>query len=622
MDTSKPSVLYFIEAHPIRNSFTEHFHIAKTLGPILGRFAFSQKIDLRIFANQYVAKNIRDNIPKISRYLVEPNEQESRAIESEFGWWNKERIDRWVDMINGIGEPAELYCSILERLHSDKPIDVVMLWSENGGVRRFSKKHGVPTLHGELGPTRPPFLETFYFDSAGTNGNAALRFQAEMEFTENYQDKKLRSNQDGALTYHSWILPSERISTSNDMSLSPIDLPLSFNPRLHNEQPKKPYVFVAMQLADDLNTLLHSPYHSLREFLDDAIKRVTDNGFHAIIKGHPAAAVRPFNLRSEVEAIRHIQDKYKNITILDRNASIYESLYTLANARYSISINSSMSFESLLLGVPTVILGDAVFDAGRKLQDHITMKPANVRVDFSSEIDSLVSTYLSKFFVPKDCLLNTDYLLNLLAQTLHKNKPSSKLRMSDWYLLGGKAQESNNDHQTHEVGSLCVGAFLFEGEIQIEVSNGGEELILSDCDTSLRIDAASSGKFIGYIDDVTVSDESLFVSGWCLETKTMKRPIAVIAICGNTVVQESKEAIERHDVRQAFPLAGEDALFAGFSFRVPILDGGAGLDGLLLIAEDLSYNLISTIHTACQIGSYPEPRIWHTWLSFFRRIHL
>ncbi|MFV1878763.1 GT99 family glycosyltransferase N-terminal domain-containing protein [Nioella sp.] len=619
MDTSKPKVLYFIEAHPIRNSFTEHLNIAKTLGPVLSQFAACQKIDLRIFANQYLANNLREYLPGISRYLIEPNDQEARAIENEFGWWNQERINRWVDMINGIGEPVELYCSILERLHAEEPIDVVVLWSENGGVRKFSEKHGVPTLHGELGPTRPPFLETFYFDSAGTNGNASSRFFAAKEFTKNYQSQKTNSTASEALSVQSWLIPSERILTSDETSLSLSDLPMYFDPLLHHELPATPYVFVAMQLADDLNTLLHSPYRTQRDFLDDAIKLISENGYHTVVKGHPGAPWRPSNLRSEVEAIKYIEDRYDNITIMDRDASIYRTLYTLSNARYSMSINSSLSFESLLLGVPTIILGDAVFDADRKLQDRIKMKPADVRVDFSSEIDALTSTYLNDVFVPKDVLLETNYLLNLIIRTLKPHASRSSFCMRDWYIFDMENPEVINKHRLYEVNGICIGRTFFKGKVRITRADR-EKITLSDGDTSLDIDAASPDTLIGYIDHVTVSENTTIVSGWCLEKESMKRPIAILAIYRDFVVQESQGPFERHDVCQAFPLAGEDALFSGFKFQTSNLNGEIGLDGLLVITEDLSYKLISSVNTVRQIGTCREPRLSRTWLPSFSRM--
>ncbi|MFV1874305.1 hypothetical protein [Nioella sp.] len=100
----------------------------------------------------------------------------------------------------------------------------------------------------------------------------------------------------------------------------------------------------------------------------------------------------------------------------------------------------------------------------------------------------------------------------------------------------------------------------------------------------------------------------------------MKRPIAILAIYRDFVVQESQGPFERHDVCQAFPLAGEDALFSGFKFQTSNLNGEIGLDGLLVITEDLSYKLISSVNTVRQIGTCREPRLSRTWLPSFSRM--
>jgi capsular polysaccharide export protein len=586
----KPNVLLYVEAHPIRNSFSEHFHIAKILGPVLGRFAARGKIDLRVFANQHVCAQIKDEMPGVSRHLVEPTEQEAAFIETQFGRWNRERINRWLELVKGEGDVTDAYVGMLERRHAERPIDIVLLWSENGAVRRFCEMNGIPVLHGELGPTRPPFVETMYFDIGGTNGNATARYKTYARLSNGGQSE-------GELpSARTWLLTSERGLTTAETRPSLLDLPITFQPDFHCQLPEKPYVFVAMQLADDLNTLIHSPYKTPQAFLEAAMRDITDKGYHAVIKGHPGAAARPFNLRKEVEALRYVEENFDNVVILPRTANTSLSLYALANARYSMSINSSVSFESMLLGVPSVVKGSAAFDAAGLLQERIQLRPVEKAADYRDDLNALTSTYLMRHLVPKSIVLNSDYLYQrickLLKLDIQTEVPSWDF--AAWHILGAEHLPSSDVQRAgSEAITTRVGDSLFENTIMLLEDEG--KMVLSDAVTTLEL-SGPKGLILGTIDEVVRRNGNICVSGWCLEQEDMARPVAILGLRDGIVSSARSEVVERYDVHGVFPDAEEEALLSGFNIEFPDPTENEGeFSGLLIITKDLGYHLVTQL---------------------------
>ena len=592
---TRPNVLYYAEAHPIRNSFTEHYHVCKMLGPVLSRFAAQGKISLRIFSNQHVAEQIKTNMPGTARNLVEPTTQEAEFIQSQFGRWNPERISTWLDLVSGVGEVADFYMSVLERIHAEDPIDIVMLWSENGGVRNFCERHDIPILHGELGPTRPPFVETMYFDSTGTNGNASARTKAR----EGILKALSRDGGTSVPSARSWLLSSERALTTEETTSSLLDLPVTFRPNLHQELPEAPYVFIALQLADDLNTLLHSSFRDPQAFLSAALKDITDKGYIAVIKGHPGAGARPYNLRKEVEALEYVKQAYPESVILPRTANVAMSNFVLGNARYSMSINSSVSFESLLLGVPSVLLGAAYFDADGWMQENFHLEEVDNIPDYRDAIDAITSTYLGHHLVPKHYVLGSDYLLKQIYQLVGLSSADHHWDHTNWHILGPEHLDTQEEVLSPPTQSVTsIGKYLFQGTITFTEENGAQ--FLSDGTTHLDLQTLTVG-VVGTIDTVVKKAGGIKVSGWCLDKRNMKRPLKILAVCDGVVQQGDAGVVERYDVHSVFPDAETEAFLSGFELIFPENTAFEGLTGLLIISEDMHAVFVTTLRDGAPI---------------------
>src|SRR5690606_2619621 len=69
----------------------------------------------------------------------------------------------------------------------------------------------------------------------------------------------------------------------------------------------------------------------------------------------------------ETKALKFAEKFQDHVTILERNMPHSEFIPILQNAKVVLSINSSVSFEAWLLGVPGLVLGKASFDPNGSL---------------------------------------------------------------------------------------------------------------------------------------------------------------------------------------------------------------------------------------------------------------
>lgn len=116
------------------------------------------------------------------------------------------------------------------------------------------------------------------------------------------------------------------------------------------ELPEK-YYFVPFQVPTDTQVLLNSPWiRSMEKFyevLEKSIEFLPD-GFKFIIKEHPSSSVR-------------LNDYYnRNEFIVFANSHNTQSL--IENSMAVITLNSTVGVESILLGKPTITLGDACYN--------------------------------------------------------------------------------------------------------------------------------------------------------------------------------------------------------------------------------------------------------------------
>lgn len=348
-------ILLYVEPHPIRDSFEEFSGIGAFLAESLFKAKKSTEVDFRIFSNNAVIDLICSKIPSASMICERPTGTEAKTIEDFKSAWGAANIDRWIDLTKSCGPVTDFYVAILDRLYEKYKFDAVVLWSENGAVRKFCKDKSLIALHGELGPTRAPFEETMYFDCAGTNGNAAVRL-AELSTLA------LKN-----LAPETWLGQKSRFENSPD-GIGIIDMPYTAVPDELSQNIKFPYIYVPLQLADDLNTIKNSDFDGPLDFLQKTLPAFLAQGYNVVIKPHPGSIARPHNLIEETKALAYARSLSPSVTIVDRKVSVSRSLRMIAQSAFVCTINSSVGYEALLLGKPPLILGDALYDVGGALK--------------------------------------------------------------------------------------------------------------------------------------------------------------------------------------------------------------------------------------------------------------
>jgi hypothetical protein len=513
LSSKKRKLLIFVEPHPLRNSFTEFLDV----GSLLSGLALSMdetEIEWRLFSNDFVLDGLSKLSAPKDRFIT-PTFDESKYIASCLREWTKEEIERRALLVNGEGEVSLFYQGVLKRIREVFDFDVILVWSENGAVRRFAEEAGISVLHMELGPTRAPFQETAYIDFLGTNGSASfIEFDVASYPPENVTPAA------------SWIALSAAVEENKPsiMELQAIMPALPFGL-------KERYAVVALQLADDLNTVCHSPFHTPKEFLEFVMPALLNLGFKVVVKGHPGATTRPINLVEEIAALAYAAEFGEKVVILDRHLPSKDFIPVLSGAAAVCSINSSVSFEALLLGVPGLVFGAAAYDLGsvlKKASDEF-LRSGNWSLS-TFEVDRLVTV--------------------MCRHLLHPKSPETLSRILQNVILGITPEMTAPEYAV----LLASGASHGYSIIDDEMRKTGLQTKLTDFAKSMaHVDAT----YMGHIDEVVTNRTphglSIAVKGWAARRRKGVDPqVKIIALCdpsGN--VTSYTEMFDRPDVRKA-----------------------------------------------------------------------
>ncbi|MEK9571729.1 MAG: hypothetical protein VW124_22110 [Paracoccaceae bacterium] len=150
-------------------------------------------------------------------------------------------------------------------------------------------------------------------------------------------------------------------------------------------KPRQGFIFAPLQTPNDTVIKNHSPVSVV-----DSIKLISEMAKNeekdVVFKLHPST-------------YRHRQLNFEIIKLLLTNKNVYLSkqpiLKLIEEACYVTTINSGVGFESLLLGKPVVLLGDADYD----------LLAYKFRGDNTDLHD-----YLNDFYLPKNKILRKNFL--------------------------------------------------------------------------------------------------------------------------------------------------------------------------------------------------------------------
>ena len=210
----------------------------------------------------------------------------------------------------------------IEKVLKSKDIKAGITWVNNCCFKEVLRKHGIPTIHHELGPFRSPvYQNTVYLDFKGVNGNT--------EFDERFKEfLKIKDKVP--------ILSREEIIKV----IAPKDAPYLKSILRHKSFEYE--IGVGLQVEVDTNLLL---FNNGRSWIDPILQAQADSSKKILVRPHPGSI---YNLKPRKFMV--IDDPLKgNVQeFIKKCRSIY-------------CMNSSVGLEAMLLGRNAKIFGDSPF---------------------------------------------------------------------------------------------------------------------------------------------------------------------------------------------------------------------------------------------------------------------
>jgi len=262
----------------------------------------------------------------------------------------------WRELLTNVFPPLqEKFEECLKEQVAKYNVEAIILWSNCPSIVKAAERFNIPVIHNEMGPLRAPvYLPTCYFDYSGVNGNT----EAEERF------RKMPDEQDG------YPLLSR-------MALLSLFMQVVKPVRRHDEFEAG----VPLQVEDDSNIIAFSNGFNNHELIAFA----KSNYDSWLLRKHPYGHL-------------DYKDAYEETNHLSPQEFI-------ALCKTIVTINSSMGLEALLMGKPSLILGDSPFK-------YIDIQSP----DFIKQLRFCLLNYL----VPFAWMFNKEYYLWRLSKPKEK----------------------------------------------------------------------------------------------------------------------------------------------------------------------------------------------------------
>jgi|GEM_PF-1798803 len=538
-------LLIYLDPHPIRNIFTEFYNseIRKLL-PAIIRY-MPEDYDVRIFSNNLTINEIAAAYPELCPALIRPFPLEDRKILSYFHQWDEKSISERSSLVLGLGEISEFYMGILERIHSDVfDFNCILIWSDNGAVKKFAKDNDIVLLCAESGPTRTPNVPTIYFDPAGTNGFASI-CKLDIDEIEPYM-----------------ILPARAWATINSDKGSfeqPMvyDAPFTLSNNCEYIVNEKS-IFIAMQLADDFNTVLCSPYNSPADFLKKIAEDFKDTGYKLIVKGHPGAKVRAYNLKKQAEAIR-VLEGYDNVKIIEDDTDLLQTIKIYSHCSAVVSINSSLTYEALFSDCSSFVLGQALYNISGLLDYDKNKILSGIKIS-QEKIDKLTSFLCGHYLHPAEVVYNSDLIFKLFDFYIENRRDDiSSAEMWKRYtetfregfdLLRHENRIEKEVNHRNSINSILLNPayklntfFSRDNDVYFQYSAGSPYVIYEQYACQTNVFEYSIEQFS------TNQDRTRLVRGWAYNKYSLNPPVVVLIFQNGTFITQSRIITKRPDIQ-------------------------------------------------------------------------
>lgn len=273
------------------------------------------------------------------------------------------RVRAWKTLLTEpVPELVEwLETAISDLLSTGVTIEAFLTWVNCPSLSAVAARYGISVIHNELSPLRGPhYLDHAYFDFSGVNGGTEAEelFEAER----------------GAAEGKAWdALLREFLAPDRQKDF--------FAAR---EREPEADLGVALQVEDDSNIIAFSGGAGSVELIFEAAIAVGTAG-KVLVRPHPASRAR-YRLGPPCAA--------------DVSANCWEFI---GKSRRVASINSSVSFEALLLEREASVLGECSFGF-------------LCRMPPGSERRRALRFFLKRYLVPWDLLFATEYMRFRLTQ--------------------------------------------------------------------------------------------------------------------------------------------------------------------------------------------------------------
>ncbi|WP_167765331.1 MULTISPECIES: hypothetical protein [unclassified Brevundimonas] len=523
-------ILVYAEPLPIRNRFDEFADAALLLGRALASPPAGRDLQLRVFGNDAVIDRITREDPRLATACLRPTRDERKAIGEQFDHWGPKSIAAWSDLVAGRGPLTDFYEAVLERLYRQHPFDVILLWGENGAVRRFVDRRGLLAVHAELGPTRSPFQPTLYFDPEGVNGNASLlRVPAEaMRVTD--------------FDIDGWLAVPPKPG-----EVSPHDARVLLDPALAEHLPEGPFVLAPLQLADDLNLLVHSEFESPEDFLRQLAPVVLEAGYDIVVKPHPGAVHRPYNLVREDRALAFARRLGSRVKVLPRDLPATANAHLISHSSAVCAVNSSVVFEAAAMGKPAFSLGRAAFDIQGAFKADAAQLGGHLRsLSPPPRQREAVAFGLSRYFLARE-LITSDGALPAIIDFMFETRDRDRSAPAYWAEWGDRLARLGASQRGPDA-EIFIGGQALRRPIQVKI--GGRTVQMSGPGPEGRkiTMTRTSGRFAGNVDECSVTADRLRIIGWSAAKDGDLPPAAVVVVAGGQVLAVGCAAEARPDV--------------------------------------------------------------------------
>ncbi|WP_339431160.1 MULTISPECIES: glycosyltransferase [unclassified Pseudomonas] len=225
------------------------------------------------------------------------------------GWLND-----WKRLLNG--EPLAFHDRFVASLIDNVDPDLVFCWNHDGSLETACASKDIPLIFNELGMLRAPNPMAYYSDVRGVN----VRSGFSAEFAE-YQQQSAGLPTEVAKARLAQMEESYHFKGVN----------------------RTPTVLILLQVQDDSNIIMGSPFASMSEYVKHVLAAVEGGSFTVIVKPHPLDEVP--------DLPEHVQVAGKEDSIAD----------LIAGADVVFTLNSSAGFEAALAGKTVYALGKAPF---------------------------------------------------------------------------------------------------------------------------------------------------------------------------------------------------------------------------------------------------------------------